>query len=255
MRRLLDLELAKLAPARDVRLSAAAYALLVTIAVASLRGFTYELPNASAGINPFAFPDVWQNTAYVASWVDYLLYVIALQAITHEYQFRTNRQNVVDGLRRTEYVAGKILLLLALALVATALVVVLALGFGLTYGGRSADVLTGARAAAFYGLQVFGYLMLALFIGTLVRRTGVAVLAFVGYTLLAEPLLRGLALPHGAGRALPSAAFAALVPNPFFGYVGMRVIPGIASSAIVFSVLFVLGLAAASLWTFGKQDL
>lgn len=252
----LEIELAKLLASRDFRVSATLYALLLAIAVLSLKAFAFEAPGGIAGYNLLAFPDVWHNAAYVSGWVDYLLYVFALQAVTSEYQFHTARQHVVDGMSRLAFARGKTLLLALFASASTMLVTSSALFLGLWTGGSMAGAtsLAGLRFVPLHALQALGYLMLALLIGTALRRTGSATLVFFGYTLLAEPLLRTLALPSGAARYLPSALFADLVPNPFFGYAGMRVATSFTHTA-VFSALYAGMLAAAAAWLFSKQDL
>jgi len=256
MTRALEIELAKLLPSRDARVSLAVWALLVVAGALALRGFAFTGPAASSGVNPLVFPDVWQNVAYVAGWVNYLLYVVALQTVTGEYQFHTNRQHVIDGMGRLEYVGGKVLLMALFAIASSVLVVVVTLALGAWSGGTltGAAAVDGTRFVAMHALQVFGYLMLALFIGTIARKTGVAALAFIGYTLLAEPLLATVALPHAARHYLPSANFADLVPNPFWGYAGMRVTNAFArpiAASVVYAVL--LGLATARI--FARQDL
>lgn len=247
----LDVEIRKLA-SRDVAVSAAVYVLLLPAAVLSLKAFNFELPGGAFGVNLFAFPDVWHNAAYVAGWVDYLLYVIVLQIVAHEYQWRTNRQNVIDGSSRREYIFGKVLLLASIALASTLAMSAVAAAVGLSTGAPAGTHPTrGASAAPLYGLQVAGYLSLALFTATVLRRTGLAVLAFVGYTLLAEPLARSfLHAPR-----LPSSVFASLVPNPFFGYAGMRVASDVPAATVALSAAYTIAFALASVWVFARQDL
>jgi hypothetical protein len=252
--KLLAVEEAKLRPSRELRVSLAVYALLVALALASLRAVAFELPGGRITIAALAFPDVWHNAAYVAGWVNYLLYVIALQTVTHEYQFRTNRQNVIDGLPRRRYVLGKIAVMAGFALISSAIMIALASAAGMWTGAAAASEPLAIRFVPLYAAQTLGYLMLALFVATLARRTGRAVLLFVGYTLVAEPLLRDLAVPHGIARHLPSAAFAALVPNPFFAYAGMRVTSPL-TAPLVDTAIYVCLLAAATLGVFEKQDL
>jgi ABC-type transport system involved in multi-copper enzyme maturation permease subunit len=252
----LEIELAKLLASRDFRVSAAIYALLRAVAVLSLKAFAFEAPGAVGGYNLLAFPDIWHNATYVGGWVDYLLYVVALQVVTSEYQFHTARQHVIDGMSRLAFARGKILLLALFAGTSTTLVASTALALGMWAGGSlpGASLLSGLGFVPLHALQAFGYLMLALLIGTAVRRTGSAALVFLGYTLLAEPLLRTLALPHWAARYLPSAVFADLVPNPFFGYAGMRVTTAF-THTVVFGALYAGVFAAAAAWLFSRQDL
>ena len=251
---LLALEAAQLSPSRELRVSLAVYALLVALALASLRALAFELPGGSIRVSALAFPDVWHNAAYVAGWVNYLLYVFALQTVTHEYQFRTNRQNVIDGLPRRRYVLGKIAVMAGFALISSAIVTALAGTAGVWTGTAAASEPLAIRFVALYPLQTLAYLMLALFVGTIARRTGLAVLLFVGYTLVAEPMLRDLVFSHTLARHLPSAAFTALVPNPFFAYAGMRVAYSL-TAPLVDTAIYVCLLGAATIWVFEKQDL
>jgi hypothetical protein len=251
-----EIEVAKLLASGDFRISAAIYALLVAVAVVSLKAFGFETPGAAAGYNLLAFPDVWHNAAYIGGWVDYFLYVVALQAVTCEYQFHTGRQHVIGGMSRLAFVRGKILLFVLFAATSTALVASSALAAGVWAGDSmpAGRLLSGMQFVPLHGLQTFGYLMLALLIGMAVRRTGSAALVFLGYTLLAEPLLRTVALPREVARYLPSAVFADLVPNPFFGYAGMRVTASF-THTVAFSALYAGVLAAAAAWLFCRQDL
>lgn len=252
----LEIELAKLLASRDFRVSSAIYVVLLAVAVVSLKAFALETPGGTGGYNLLAFPDVWHNAAYVGGWVDYLLYVIALQTVTNEYQFHTARQHIIDGMSRLVFVRGKILLLALFAFVSTTIVACAAIVLGTWTAGSiaGAGAFSGVRFVPLHALQALGYLMLALLAGTTMRRTGSGVLVFLGYTLLAEPLLRSLALPHGAARYLPSALFADLVPNPFFGYAGMRVTAA-CTHTVVFSAIYAAALAAAAACVFSKQDL
>jgi ABC-type transport system involved in multi-copper enzyme maturation permease subunit len=255
MRRLLEIELVKLA-SRELGVSAMVYAGLLPAAMAGLQTLHLEAPSGSAGGNLLAFPDVWANAAYVAGWIDYLMYVVVLQSIAQEYQWRTNRQNVLDGLTRTEYIVGKLALLLVASLASTVLVAVLAAGFGIA-GGIAPGVarFTGFLAVPLYLLHVLGYLVLAFLIATIARRSGAAVVAFIGYTLVAEPLARVLVLPAAAARWLPSHAFASLVPNPLFGYVGMRTAAPALAPTVALALAWIAGLAVIASWRFARQDL
>jgi ABC-2 type transport system permease protein len=255
MRRLIEIELAKLASREFVTL-ALVYAALLPIAVASMAAFRFEAPNGAANVNPLGFPDVWANAAYVAGWIDYLLYLFVLQAITLEYHWRTNRQNVIDGLTRTEYVVGKVCLLTLAALVSTALVFAVAAAFGAWSGGVSTGRWgAGSLVVARHFPQVLGYLSLAFLIATLARRSAVAVLAFLAYTLVAEPLMGGLVLPPIAARWLPSHVFASLVPNPLFGYVGMRAETSEFVPIVIVSLAWIFVLIAGTAGLFARQDL
>lgn len=253
----LEIELRKLVPSRDFWLSVVAYVLLMPAAFLSLKLFSFRVPNSEIRFNLYDFPDVWHNLAYVAQWINFLLYVVVLQIVTHEYQFRTIRQNVIDGLSPWQYLWGKALLLVVFALGSTLLVAVLSLLGGLfmsdSYDPSQTFVKIGYMGL--YAVQVLGYLSLAMLVGTLVRKTGTAVLAFLGYTLIVEYLLRSHVFPRGVGRYLPAHVFDRLVPNPFLGYVGMGAPSPVDPMMVGISGVYLLAFMLISGWLIARQDL
>jgi ABC-2 type transport system permease protein len=254
---LLEIELRKLVPSRDFWLSVTVYVILMPAVFLSLKLFNLKVPNSDIGFNLYDFPDVWHNLAYIAQWVNYLLYIIVLQTVTHEYQFRTIRQNIIDGLSPWQYLWGKVILLMVFTLGSTLLVAVLALLGGLFMSDNpdQSQMFVKIEYVGLYCLQLFGYLSLAMLIGTLVRKTGMAILAFTGYTLMVEALLRNLFLPRAVGRYLPSHMLDRLVPNPFFGYVGMGAPAPVDPSTIGISGMYIIAFVLISGWLIAKKDL
>ncbi|PKL75826.1 MAG: ABC transporter permease, partial [Candidatus Melainabacteria bacterium HGW-Melainabacteria-1] len=119
MFKLLEIELRKLVPYRFFWISVLAYALLMPALFVSFYRFNIQIQSFEIGIDFYNFPDVWHNSAYIAKWFNFLLYVFVLQMVTNEYQFRTIRQNIIDGLSPWQYLSGKVLLLLLFALGST----------------------------------------------------------------------------------------------------------------------------------------
>src|SRR6185503_9511847 len=63
----------------------------------------------------FGFPSAWLNLLYTASWMDFFLGIMVIVSITTEYQFRTMRQHVVDGLDKKDIFIAKYLYAIGLA--------------------------------------------------------------------------------------------------------------------------------------------
>lgn len=254
---LLEIELRKLVPSREFWSSMTAYVILMPGVFLSLKLLNFTVPGSTFRFDLFEFPEVWHNLAYVAQWVNYLLFVIVLQILTHEYQFRTIRQNIIDGLSPWQYLWGKVALLVVFTLGSTLLVVVLGLLGGFLMSGTPdrSQVFGKIEYVDLYCLQLLGYLTLAMLIGTLVRRTGMAILVFAGYTLAVEPLLRGFLLPTAVGRYLPSHVLGGLIPNPFFGYLGMGAPAPVDPGTVVVSGVNVVVFVLATGWVIARQDL
>jgi ABC-type transport system involved in multi-copper enzyme maturation permease subunit len=254
---LLEIELRKLVPSRDFWFSVSAYVILVPAVFLSLALFNVRLPSSQVGLNLYDFPEVWHNLAYIAQWVNVLLCVTVLQIVTNEYQLRTIRQNIIDGLSPWQYLWGKVMLLVVFTVASTALLAACALLAG-RFMSESHDLnqmFAKSEYIGLYCLQSFGYLTLALLVGTLVRKTGLAVVCFIGYTLIVEPILRGRLVPAVVGLNLPSYVLGRLVPNPFAGYLGMGAPAPVHPGTIVLSCAYVIAFVLISGWLIASRDL
>lgn len=55
--------------------------------------------NVPLDIFPYDFPAVYQTIAWVSSWLLYFPGMLMILVITNEYNYKTHRQNIIDGLR------------------------------------------------------------------------------------------------------------------------------------------------------------
>lgn len=77
---------------------------------------------------PNNYETTWYAVSVISSWFCFfLLSFVLIYHITNEYNYRTVRQNVIDGYTRNEYIKGKIYLLLAITVIATLYVFVVGL--------------------------------------------------------------------------------------------------------------------------------
>jgi hypothetical protein len=72
------------------------------------------------GIDPtilplYDFPDVWQNTIYVATFFKLFLAFIVIISICNDINYRTLRQNIIDGLSKKEFLISKFTLIFSLS--------------------------------------------------------------------------------------------------------------------------------------------
>ena len=61
-----------------------------------------------AGIPLYQFPDIWHNFAYVAAYLKFILALYVIISITSEISYDTLRQNVMNGLSRTDFILSKL---------------------------------------------------------------------------------------------------------------------------------------------------
>jgi ABC-2 type transport system permease protein len=171
--------------------------------------------NQRLGGDTFQFPGIWGKLTYIASYFNLLLGILLVILVTDEYTFRTLRQQLIDGRSKAEAVGAKFSLILLLGLGATLLLLLIGLGFGLVHSTK-----TGGRAVVqempflgYYLVQAVGYMSLALLIGHIVRRSGLAILTFLVYAWVVEPLLHSQ-LPETVDRYFPMKVFGSLTPFP-----------------------------------------
>lgn len=137
--------------------------------------------------NSYAFPKVWQTVGWLSSWLLYFPGMIIIMLMTNEFNFKTHRQNVIDGLSRQQFIGVKITMCVLLAVIITLLNFITAVIFGnLTQGSFTTD---GMEHMAFVFLQSVAYIFFALLLAVLFRRSGLAIIIFILYGLIFEWLI------------------------------------------------------------------
>jgi ABC-type transport system involved in multi-copper enzyme maturation permease subunit len=176
-----------------------------------------------AGINNipiYQFPDIWHNITYVAGFLKFILAIYVIISITNEITYDTLRQNIMNGLSRVDFIISKLILVLLLATGSTLFVLITGFTSGLNAASNPAlhDVTRYLVFIPVYFLQVTAYLIFALFIGLLIRRTGLAMGLLFLYTLLIEPVL-GLRIQNEVIKGLlPMKSISNLIHMPFGKY-------------------------------------
>lgn len=173
----------------------------------------------------FIFPTVWEYLGYVGNWLAYfLLGLLGVILVTTEYSQKTFRQNVISGLERKEFLFSKIAFYLLICLGATLyyMFTALLIGYFNTESIYWQKVWQNAALAPRYFLMCFGYMSLGMFFGFLIKRTALALIAFMGYSFFLEPVIRWAVhrniWVHPSMHYYPVNAFEDLVPAPFVGF-------------------------------------
>lgn len=166
--------------------------------------------------SPFAYPDVWNTTAWLSGWVLFIPGLIIIMIMTNEFTYRTNRQNVIDGWTRKQFIDAKLLWVVLLSVVAAVSCFISALIFG----GIGDVPFTADKMVyvLYFFLESFTYLMAALLFGVLLRRSGLAIGLFFLYTMLLKNIISGLLnhfLPGQIGSYFPLKSSDELIPFPF----------------------------------------
>lgn len=201
MLRLLKIELTKLYTNRFFKVLGALWLFaFISIPVAFRYFLVWIEKNEPMGDNQFLKPDqwpifdfvdIWQNLAYLYKMVTIFICFIVLASVTNEFDYKTIRQNVIDGMSRREWWLSKISFMLAISLLATVILATIGLVVGYAYSPVT-DLEYVFRNIEFMGayfLQVFYFLMFCFVISLMIKRAGFAFAGILFYIYIFEPIV------------------------------------------------------------------
>ncbi len=167
---------------------------------------------------PYAFPKVWQTVGYMSSWLLYFPGILFIMLFTNEFNFKTHRQNIIDGWTRKEFVTVKFVFAILFSAVATIFISLVALLFGLITTGSHFSF-AGMENVIYIFIQTIAYITFAMFLAILFRRSGAAIAVFFLYGLIFEFLFSVLInMKLGltpVGYFLPLQVTDVMLPAPF----------------------------------------
>ncbi|THU41035.1 hypothetical protein FAM09_02655 [Niastella caeni] len=199
------------------------------------------------GDPPYSFPTVWQATAHVSSFLLFIPGLILIIAITNEYSFKTHRQNVIDGWTRQQFIASKIIIATLFAVLSTVVVAITAVIFGYMQGD-AAFSFEGFSYIGYFFLQAMSYIMVALLMGVLFKRGGLAIGVFFSYALVLEQIIVLILNRYAnfSGRYMPLETTDMLIPFPHI----QRVMNKLTASPPNYTAIFILALVYLAAYLF-----
>ena len=171
----------------------------------------------------FDFVDIWQNLTFILKFYSLFLGFITVISMSNEYSYGMIKQNVIDGLSRTEFLLSKIYMIVALSLMVT----LVTLGIGLFMGYMHSPVtdlgsiLDHIEFIPAYFLHLVAFQLFCMTIALLIKRSGITIAFLFFYVLMIEPILVLIMTKYGmAGIAelLPVNAINNIIRFPFYKY-------------------------------------
>ncbi|MBC7949496.1 MAG: hypothetical protein H7Y42_16535 [Chitinophagaceae bacterium] len=191
----------------------------------------------------FSEDTIWTTVCFSTSFLLYLPGMIIINLFINEVNFKTHRQNIIDGWKRETFIYTKIGLILCISVVVT-LMNMIAAFIMCQVTNTTFNLISGLDTLGLSFIQTFIYLMFALLLATFFRRSGVAIIVFFIYGLLLEHIFMWLLwkITPQAGHFLPLQVADSLITFP-----GME---GIFGSNPGLSVLLPSAIAFAGLYIF-----
>jgi len=129
----------------------------------------------------YHFPDIWLNIIWVAGLLKIVLGVMVITSVTNEYAYRTLRQNIIDGLSRSQFLFSKVYTNVLLSLASMFAIFIVIMTTGLIYSPNTSIqwILSDIEFLPVYFLEVFMFLSYALMIGFLIQRAGLSIIVLL----------------------------------------------------------------------------
>ena|SRR6218665_3758777 len=166
----------------------------------------------------WSFPTVWRFVTYSASWFTFLFSIVVIILTTQEFENKTLRQHVIDGLSKGQVIFGKLLVILILTFVMASIVFITVLGFGASQG--EVHLYEKIHYFVQYIVQTFCYLGLAFIVAMLIKKPALSILIYLGIQF-AEFVI-GLFLPKEIYAYFPMNSIAKLTPLPLFEQISRK---------------------------------
>jgi hypothetical protein len=140
----------------------------------------------------YNFSGIWGDLGFYASYFIVVITILMIILVTNEFQFRTHRQNIIDGWTRLEFYHAKWLVLISLSVIVTLFTFILGLVTGIASGIPIGTAAEGLQKILWLFLSCIDYLGFALLLSVLLKRSGIAIGILMAYLMLLEPILHSV---------------------------------------------------------------
>jgi hypothetical protein len=223
------------------------------------------------GINPtiipiYDFPDIWQNTTYLATFIKVLLAFIIIISVNNDVTYNTLRQNIIDGISKKEYIFSKLAFIVTMAAISTLFIFVLGFINGSIYSHvwGIEYIFDEMEFLAVFFYEVIIYCTLAFLLSLIVKKAGFVIVALFLYTLMFEPIITTIMInapiftegpaPEIA-QFFPIKALNNLISVPFGRYVFMEIQDNVPIKALTIATGWFIFYLSSIFYILNKRDL
>jgi len=249
--------------------------LLALVIISSFGVFFLEWLKAQGadfeGIDPtiipiYDFPDIWQNTTYLASFLKVLLAFIVIISVNNDQSYLTLRQNVIDGISKKEFLMSKLMLIVFLALTSACFLFLAGLINGSIYSHVQGVtyIFSELEFLAAYCYDIIVYCTLAFLLTLLIKKTGFVIIVLFLYTMMFEPILAAVfefnnyfegSLWEAMVPYFPIKSLNNLIPVPFPRYFFQEIVDDVPMNAVAISTVWLSFYLGSIYFLLSRRDL
>lgn len=209
--------------------------------------FTWSFPD-----DTFHAPNSFHWAAYLGSWFNLMVGVIIIVFTTNEIKFRTQRQNIIDGLNKQQIILSKFIVVIELTLVVTIYAFIVGILSSLI-NGYDGNYLEGIEYIGYYFISSLGYFSFAFLFASLLKLPALATILYIVSTFV-EGIVT-IPVSQSAREFLPLRSFSDMIKAPILpqGAVDDRILNDIERCGIagIYIALFFL----ISYWVLKRRDI
>lgn len=127
----------------------------------------------------YTFPQVYENIAFWYGFAIIFICVLLIINISNEYSFKTQRQSVIDGFSRLDFLHSKVALIVGINIILTLIYFLVTLAFGLANGSTS--IFNGSQYTLYVFIYGMNYLSFAALITLFIKRSGLSIMVLFAY--------------------------------------------------------------------------
>ncbi len=157
------------------------------------------------------FPESYHFAAYISSWFNLLIGMIIIVFTTNELKYKTQRQNMIDGLSKGSIIMAKFYVVIGFTVFITIYTFFIGFIFGVINGDIS-DMFDGIHQIGAYFIETLGYFSFAYFFANMIRLPALAIILYLLSTII-EAIAGSIAFQEYV-QFLPLTTFSKLVPIP-----------------------------------------
>lgn len=216
MKKLMQIEWMKLRRLNTMKAILIIYAVLVPVVYWLLSFIEFHFtpdPNGPSWKFPdtiYQFPDAFHYVTYISSWLNLAVGVIIIVFTTNELKYKTQRQNMIDGLSKREIILSKFFVVILLSAIVTLYNFIVGFTVGAWHGMEGFS--DGIHHIGAYFISTLGYFSFAFFFANLVRLPALAIVLYIASTTV-EGIVGFIAVKQYA-QYFPLSTFAQLIPMP-----------------------------------------
>lgn len=172
------------------------------------------IPLAPRDFPIFDFQDVWQNLAFVYKFQTILLSFMVIISVCNEFDYKTVRQNIIDGFSRTQFWWSKVMLVIILSTLATILLTVegFVAGFIASPVTSAEFVFMNIEFMGAYWLNVTLFLMFCLVMSLWIRRAGFTIFFVLIWAYVLEMIAYWVNLAYYYEGEVSTMLYSAVLP-------------------------------------------